>query len=129
MKVVILVLSLVWSGVSFAKTDCSNESNYGDVSLAEMQKITTEKSAVILDVNSRKSFTTARIGNAIHFGANKNQLAKVLPKDKSAAIVAYCGGPSCGAWKRAAVAACKMGYKNIRHFSEGITGWKPPKKG
>ena len=60
--------------------------------------------------------------------ANKGQLGKVLPKDKSAPIVAYCGGKMCTAWHKAAKAACEMGYTNIRHFSAGITGWNKMKK-
>jgi rhodanese-related sulfurtransferase len=39
-------------------------------------------------------------------------------------IVAYCGGPACTAWKKAAQDACKLGYTNIKHFKEGISGWK-----
>ena len=39
-------------------------------------------------------------------------------------IVSYCGGPGCGAYKRGADAAAKLGYKNIKHLSAGISGWK-----
>jgi len=51
-------------------------------------------------------------------------LAKVLPKDKKTLIVAYCGNPKCKAYQAAAKAAEKLGYKNIKHFSPGIAGWK-----
>ena len=43
---------------------------------------------------------------------------------KDALIVAYCGGPSCGAYKKAIEAATKLGYTNIKHFSKGLSGWK-----
>ena len=48
----------------------------------------------------------------------------LLPKDKSALIVAYCGNPQCPAYRAAAEAAKKLGYKNIKHLTAGIAGWK-----
>jgi rhodanese-related sulfurtransferase len=51
-------------------------------------------------------------------------LASVLPKDKHALIVAYCGNPRCPAYRAAATAAKKLGYKNIKHLTAGIQGWK-----
>ena len=33
------------------------------------------------------------------------------------------GGPSCSAYQAAANAAEKLGYKNIKHMSAGISGW------
>ncbi|MFM8357902.1 MAG: rhodanese-like domain-containing protein [Verrucomicrobiota bacterium] len=37
--------------------------------------------------------------------------------------MAYCGGPRCSAYKAAAEAAQKLGYKNVKHMSAGISGW------
>jgi rhodanese-related sulfurtransferase len=48
----------------------------------------------------------------------------VLPADKAALVVAYCGSPKCGAYKKAANAAVQLGYTNVKHFSGGISGWK-----
>jgi rhodanese-related sulfurtransferase len=48
----------------------------------------------------------------------------VLPKDKNALVVAYCGGPKCKAYEAAAKAAEKLGYTNIKHLTAGISGWK-----
>jgi rhodanese-related sulfurtransferase len=56
--------------------------------------------------------------------AQKAKLASLLPQDKGALIVAYCGGPKCGAYKSAAAAAKKLGYTNVKHLSAGISGWK-----
>src|SRR5215210_7559148 len=56
--------------------------------------------------------------------AKKAELAKVLPQDKDALVVAYCGGPTCGAYAAAAKAAKELGYKNVKHLSAGISGWK-----
>lgn len=48
----------------------------------------------------------------------------MLPKDKDALIVAYCGGPRCGAYASAAKAAEKLGYTNVKHLTAGISGWQ-----
>jgi len=37
--------------------------------------------------------------------------------------VAYCGGPSCSAYKRGASVAAELGFKNVKHLSAGISGW------
>ena len=126
MKTLFVAFSLIFSASAFAAPDCVEVSRFeaNPVKLAEMKTIAAHKSATIIDVNSKKSFDKAHIGNAIHFMSNKDKIASLLPKDKNAPIVAYCGGPSCTAWKRAAMAACKAGYTNIRHFPGGITKWK-----
>ncbi len=129
MKTLILLAVLVASSTSIAKaTQCTNYDKFSDINMIEMKTIVAEKSATIIDVNSDESFKESRIPGAIHYASNKENFAKVLPKDKDALVVAYCGGKMCTAWQRAAQAACEMGYTNIRHFSEGITGWKGTKK-
>jgi rhodanese-related sulfurtransferase len=94
-----------------------------DISFADLTKAIADKTATIIDVNGSDSFASGRIPGAIDFEATKD-LASKLPADKSALIVAYCGGPSCGAWKQGAKAAKALGYTNVVHFSGGISGWK-----
>ena len=79
---------------------------------------------VIIDVNGSESYAKGRIPGALDYAAIKGNLAAALPKDKNALIVAYCGGPKCKAYQAAATAAEKLGYKNIKHMSAGISGWK-----
>ena len=61
---------------------------------------------------------------SIDFRAQKDALAKLLPADKNALVVAYCGGPTCNAYAAAAKAAKELGYTNVKHLSAGISGWK-----
>ena len=102
---------------------CSDESHYRMISKQELAAAVSSKSAFVIDVNSSDSFKKNHVPTAIHFGANQNDLSKLLPKQKDALVVAYCGGPLCSAWKQAASVACELGYTNVRHFREGITGW------
>lgn len=121
MKTVLASILVLFSTVTFA-ADCESDSQYGEVSKAELQKLIADKKVFLIDVNSKESFAKQSIPGAIHFGS-QSKLENVLPKDKDALIVAYCGGVSCTAWKKAAIAACKMNHKNIKHFKPGITGW------
>lgn len=97
---------------------------YPDVSIKELKQKIEKKEVTVIDVNGTESFEKGHIPGAIDFEANEEKLASVLPKDKNALIVAYCGGPKCMAYKQAAKAAEKLGYKNVKHLSAGISGWK-----
>ena len=97
---------------------------FADISITEVKALVGTKKATIIDVNGSESYATGRIPGALDYAVVKDKLASVLPKDKSALIVAYCGGPKCKAYQAAATAAEKLGYKNIKHMSAGISGWK-----
>ena len=95
-----------------------------DISLADLKQAIADKAVTLLDCNGSASFARGHIPSAINFETAKTALADKLPKDKTALVVAYCGGPSCGAYKAGAEAASKLGYTNVKHFSGGIKGWK-----
>ena len=97
---------------------------FPDISVTEVKALAESKKAVIIDVNGSESFANGRIPGALNFDAIKGDLASALPKDKTTPIVAYCGGPKCKAYQSAANAAEKLGYKNIKHMSAGLSGWK-----
>ncbi len=124
MKALISLVFLFSFAQAFAKgVDCTYYSKFKDVEKGEMKNIVAAKKATIIDVNSEESFAKSNIPGSLHFASNEKNFAKVLPKDKNAMVVAYCGGKMCTAWQKAAKMACEMGYTNIRHFSEGISGW------
>ena len=97
---------------------------FPDISVTEVKALTESKKAVIIDVNGSESYQKGHVPGALDFDAVKGKLAGVLPQDKKALVVAYCGGPKCNAYQAAAKAAAKLGYKNIKHMSAGISGWK-----
>ena len=99
-------------------------SEFPDISINDVNKLAESKSAVIIDVNGDESFKAGHVPGALDFATIKDNLAASLPKKKDALIVAYCGNPKCGAYLRAAKAAQKLGYTNIKHMSAGISGWK-----
>ena len=97
--------------------------HYPDISINDLKAAIAKKSVTLLDANGTDSYKEGHIPGAIDFDANKAKLAKVLPKDKSALVVAYCGGPQCQAYQSAAKAAEKLGYTNVKHLVAGISGW------
>ncbi len=127
----VLVLQTQNSHAATTQVNCKDEASYPIITLADLQtainaKEPAKKPALIVDVNSNDSFKEASVTGAVHF-TKADELAKILPKDKNALIVAYCGGPKCTAWFKAAKVACDAGYTNIQHFKEGISGWKKAK--
>jgi rhodanese-related sulfurtransferase len=116
-KVFGLLTALVFATVVFA-------GEYPDVSIKDLKKAIEKKEVTVIDVNGTESWEKAHIPGAIDFESNEGKLASMLPKDKNALIVAYCGGPKCMAYKQAAKKAEALGYKNVKHLSAGISGWK-----
>ena len=99
-------------------------SEYPNIEIPALKSALAAKTVTLIDVNGTESWQQGHIPGALDFEANKANLAKVLPKDKGALIVAYCGGPRCGAYAAAAKAAEKLGYTNVRHLTAGISGWR-----
>ena len=95
-----------------------------DISKADLDAAIKAKTVTLIDCNGTDSYAAGHIPGAIDFTAKGKELAALLPKDKAALIVSYCGGPKCGAYKSGADAAKALGYTNVKHFSEGISGWK-----
>jgi rhodanese-related sulfurtransferase len=118
-KFVTILASLLFAAAAFA-----GSAKVADISQPELQAAIANKSAVILDVNGSDSYKAGHIPGAIDYIANKKQIASLLPADKNALVVAYCGNPSCHAYAAAADAAVALGYTNVKHFAGGIDGWK-----
>ena len=119
-----LALAAVGSGFVVSSVAAAAEHLAPEVSLDELKKIVANKSATIIDANGTDMYQAGHIPGAIHFAKHEADLASVLPKDKNAPIIAYCGGPMCTAWEDPATKAKALGYTNIRHFKGGIKGWK-----
>ena len=113
-----LLLSLGLAGAVFAKS-----SKVPDISHADLEKAIASKAVTLLDANGTESFKEGRIPGAIDYATAKAKLAAMLPKDKGALIVAYCGNEHCTAYLSAATAAQQLGYTNVRHYAPGIDGW------
>jgi len=97
---------------------------YPDIKIDDLKSAIASNKVTLLAANGTDSYKQGHIPGAIDFSANHDKLASVLPKDKHALVVAYCGGPKCSAYKAAAKAAEKLGYTNVKHLAAGISGWR-----
>jgi len=86
-KVLTLVTALAFVASLYA-------GEFPDLSIKELKAAIEAKKVTVIDVMGTKSWVKGRIPTAIDFATHKNDLAKVLPKDKSALVVAYCTGPT-----------------------------------
>ncbi len=118
-KITCFILSLLLATAAFA-----DSSKFSAISHDELQTAVTNADVVVLDVNGTESYKSGHIPGAIDYIANQDRLASLLPADKEALVVAYCANERCGAYKSAAEAATKLGYKNVKHYAPGIAGWK-----
>jgi rhodanese-related sulfurtransferase len=94
-----------------------------DITIPELKAAIASGKVTLIDANGTESWQKGHIAGAINFKADQDKLASLLPKDKSALVVAYCGSPKCMAYKAAAAAAQKLGYTNVKHLPAGIKGW------
>ena len=118
MKKLIALLAAV-----FIAAPVMADSEFPDISIGELKKAIAEKKVVVVDVNGSGSYSKGHVPSAMDYAAVKADFASKLPSDKGALVVAYCGGPSCSAYKAAANAAKELGYTNVKHLSAGISGW------
>ncbi len=114
-----LVLALGLTTLVFAASAKVAAISHQDLSAA----ISSGK-VTLLDVNGSDSFKEGRIPGAIDYIAQEKKLAALLPKNKDALIVAYCGNEYCNAYLAAATTAKELGYTNVKHYAPGIDGWK-----
>ena len=120
-------LALVLGGAALLRADEPKQPEkypYPDVSIKDLKTAIDKKQVTVIDANGTDSWKDGHIPGAIDFESNAEKLDKVLPKDKDALIVAYCGGPQCMAYQAAAKKAKALGYTNVKHLSAGISGWK-----
>ena len=100
------------------------DKTYPDITHDELVSAVQAKTVTLLDANGTDSYKDGHIPTALNFEDVEQSLAKVLPGDKSALIVAYCANEQCSAYREAAAAAEKLGYTNVKHYAKGIMGWK-----
>ena len=116
-KIFTLLFSLLFTASVFA-------GEFPDISVTDLKKAIADKKVTVIDVNGTDSYKSGHVPTAIDFDAAADKLGTQLPKDKAALVVAYCGGPSCSAYKAAATKAKELGYTNVKHLAAGISGWK-----
>jgi rhodanese-related sulfurtransferase len=72
----------------------------------------------------RPKYDEGHIPMAVSIPDNQfEQMAAMLPADKNALLIFYCGGPACDLSHKSARKAEALGYANVKVFSDGFPGW------
>lgn len=101
-------------------------SNYASVSIEYVQQEIDENRMLLVDSRPKKAkFDKGYIPSAISLpDAEFEKLKGKLPKDINNLLVFYCEGVACKLSHQSAAKAIKLGYKNVKVFSEGYPAWK-----
>lgn len=93
------------------------------ISPGDLHRLTQHPGQVsIFDVNSQQSWMKAHVPGARNLDPTAYADSD-LPSDKNAAVVFYCSNPMCRKAPNAARRAEKIGYRDVRVMSAGISGW------
>jgi rhodanese-related sulfurtransferase len=115
---------LLLAVVACALTAWAAGGHYADISHSDLKSAIASGKVTLVDVNGSASYAEGHIPGAMDFAVVKAGFAAKLPAEKSALVVAYCGGPQCQAYRAAYDAAVALGYTNVKHYSGGISGWE-----
>ena len=115
-----LFLTLFVAGSFITAQDTSGTA----IGQQRFEKIMKKKKTVILDVRTKEEYKAGFIPKAINYNVldSMSFIRSVQPLDKKKKYLLYCkSGRRSG---KALVMMKQMGFKNVRHFSGGITAWK-----
>lgn len=77
----------------------------------------------LFDARPVKTFGKAHIPGARPAHPGDDNFLSLLPADKNALLVFYCGGATCPYTGEAVNIAKKAGYTNIKGYQAGLPGW------
>ncbi len=92
------------------------------ISPAGLHQLMGQQQVAVIDVNSPESWAEGHVPGAVNLDPS-DYIEEQLPRDKDATVVFYCSGPMCRKAPNAARRAEKLGYRNVRVMSAGISGW------
>jgi len=99
-----------------------------EISVEELLKIMTGGDAYSLfDARPVKRFGAGHIPSAKSAFPKDDNFLSLLPADKDALLVFYCGGPTCPYTGIAVGMAQEAGYTKLKGFQAGLPGWKKSK--
>lgn len=99
-----------------------------EIDTGQLLKIMTGKTPYHLyDARPVKRFGKAHVPSASPAHPKDDNFLSLLPADKDALLVFYCGGPTCPYTGISVEQAQKAGYTNLKGYQAGLPGWKKNK--
>ncbi|MCG8640160.1 MAG: rhodanese-like domain-containing protein [Desulfobacterales bacterium] len=91
----------------------------------EHMKVPMPETTMFIDSRPYKTkYVKGHIPGAVNIPLTEFDKKKdLLPKDKNALLVFYCGGPKCKLSHKSAVKAEKLGYTNVKVYALGYPDW------
>lgn len=110
--------------------DWNKQETYTEIGLKASKKAMGK--AVFVDARPGRNFKKGTIATSISIPdtkfmkkGNRDKYLAMLPTDKKAAIIVYCGGYHCiKSHKVANILVKEYGYKNVKVMAAGLPGWK-----
>ncbi|MEE4297158.1 MAG: rhodanese-like domain-containing protein [Wenzhouxiangella sp.] len=80
----------------------------------------------LVDARPARRFLAATIPTSVNAypGDGAEAVLGVLPEDKSAMVIFYCGGPTCPYTGQSIDIAMEAGYTNVKGYQAGAPAWK-----
>ncbi len=137
----ILALSLVLALIALMAFGCASNQQSKEAAVADTSwqypqivdaafvgqyaKVPMQEDVMIIDSRPYKpKYVKGHIPMAVNMPYTQfDKLTHLLPENKDALLVFYCGGLKCKLSHKAAFKAEALGYKNVKVFAEGFPGW------
>ena len=96
------------------------------VSAEYVKKAIAKKSAIIFDARPlKRKYAKGHVPGALGMPTSQfDKMTDLLPADKAAELVFYCGGMKCKLSVKSAMKAKALGYTNVKVFQGGYPEWK-----
>jgi len=105
-----------------------------EISTAELQRIVSDRSALVLDARPFAEYAVSHIPGALsvpgkpglpaaQYTADAGEVTRQYP-DRKQRFVLYCNGMYCGRSKRFGAELQKAGYLNVSRYQLGIPAWR-----
>jgi rhodanese-related sulfurtransferase len=88
-------------------------------------KVPMAENVMIIDARPKRAkYDKGHIPMAVSIPDSRfSKMTDLLPKDKTALLIFYCGGLKCKLSHKSARKAEALGYKNAKVFAEGFPAW------
>jgi rhodanese-related sulfurtransferase len=101
----------------------------GDVDLDEMQKISSDRAAMILDARPEIFYRVGHIPSAMSlprddFENRYRAIGSMLQAHRDKVLVIYCSGNDCQDSQMVGEALERLGYSHVRLFRGGWSDWE-----
>ena len=92
----------------------------------EQVQVPMPEGVMIIDARPKRAkYDKGHIPMAVSMPASRfDKMTDLLPTDKSALLVFYCGGLKCPLSHKSAFKAEALGYTNVKVFAAGFPAWQ-----